>query len=41
MDNRNQFRKIIFVSKWKLAREEVNFGNIKVSTPWKYFLDYQ
>ena len=29
MDNRGQSRKIIFISKWKLSKEEVNFGNLK------------
>ena len=29
MDNRGQSRKIIFISKWKLCKEEVNFGNVK------------
>ena len=29
MDNRGESRKIIFISKWKLSKEEVNFGNLK------------
>jgi len=29
IDNRDQSRKIVFISKWKLSKEEVNFGNLK------------